>query len=151
MGKRIAVVTGGIGGLGTEICRALAQAGRTVIAVDLESRQERIAAFAQEVQGLDIRFAAANVADYDRCGELVRSIEEEHGALDILVNNAGIIAPIGHLEHLTSDSLLPAFEVNVIGLHRMTVACLPLLKQSQGQQEQVVAKLLDLSCYTGTS
>ncbi len=90
MGKRIAVVTGGIGGLGTEICRALAQAGRTVIAVDLESRQERIAAFAQEVQGLDIRFAAANVADYDRCGELVRSIEEEHGALDILVNNAGI-------------------------------------------------------------
>ncbi len=90
MGKRIAVVTGGIGGLGTEICRALAQAGRTVIAVDLESRQERISAFSQEVKGLDIRFVAANVADYDSCGELVRGIEDQHGALDILVNNAGI-------------------------------------------------------------
>jgi acetoacetyl-CoA reductase len=90
MGKRIAVVTGGIGGLGTEICKALAAAGRTVIAVDLDSRQERIAAFAREVQGLDIHFAAANVADYDSCGELVRGIESAHGSLDILVNNAGI-------------------------------------------------------------
>ncbi|NDK37638.1 acetoacetyl-CoA reductase [Pseudoxanthomonas gei] len=90
MGKRIAVVTGGIGGLGTEICKALAQAGRTVIAVDLDSRAERLAAFAQEVQGLDIHFAAANVADYESCGELVRGIEKERGSLDILVNNAGI-------------------------------------------------------------
>ena len=90
MGKRIAVVTGGIGGLGTEICKALAHAGRTVIAVDLGSREERIASFTQEVEGLDIRFAAANVADYESCGELVRAIEQQHGALDILVNNAGI-------------------------------------------------------------
>ncbi|MET0892391.1 MAG: acetoacetyl-CoA reductase [Pseudoxanthomonas sp.] len=90
MGKRIAVVTGGIGGLGTEICKALAQAGRTVIAVDLDSREQRLAAFSQEVQGLDIHFAAADVADYDSCGALVRSIEQERGSLDILVNNAGI-------------------------------------------------------------
>ena len=90
MGKRIAVVTGGIGGLGTEICKALAHAGRTVIAVDLDSREQRIAAFTQEVEGLDIRFAAANVADYESCGALVRAIEQQHGALDILVNNAGI-------------------------------------------------------------
>ena len=54
------------------------------------------------------------------------------GKLDVLVNNAGIIAPIGHLAHLPSDALKPAFEVNVIGLHRMTVACLPLLRGSKG-------------------
>ena len=54
------------------------------------------------------------------------------GRLDVLVNNAGIIAPIGHLAHLPSDALKPAFDVNVIGLHRMTVACLPLLRASKG-------------------
>ncbi|HYM86877.1 MAG TPA: acetoacetyl-CoA reductase [Pseudoxanthomonas sp.] len=91
MGKRIAVVTGGIGGLGTEICKALAQAGRRVIAVDLDSRGERIAAFRQQVEEQDIHFAAANVADYENCGALVRDIEGTHGSLDILVNNAGII------------------------------------------------------------
>ena len=90
MSTRIAVVTGGIGGLGTEICKALAQAGRTVIAVDLDSREARIAGFKQEVEGLDIHFATANVADHDDCGTLVRNIEDRHGSLDILVNNAGI-------------------------------------------------------------
>ena len=90
MGKRIAMVTGGIGGIGTEICKALALAGRTVIAVDLDSREERIAGFKREVEGLDIHFAAANVADHEDCGRLVKDIEDRHGSLDILVNNAGI-------------------------------------------------------------
>ena len=90
MSKRVAVVTGGIGGLGTEICKTLAQAGRTVIAVDLDSREERIASFRQEVEGHDVHFATADVADYQSCGALVRDIESRHGSLDILVNNAGI-------------------------------------------------------------
>jgi acetoacetyl-CoA reductase len=90
MAKRIALVTGGIGGLGTEICKALANAGRTVIAVDLPGRRERVDAFMHEAEGLDIHFAAANVADHAECGVLVREIEATHGSLDILVNNAGI-------------------------------------------------------------
>ncbi len=90
MSKRIAVVTGGIGGLGTAICISLASAGRTVVAVDLPSREERLQAFQREVEGLDIRFAAADVGDHAACAGLVRSIEADLGSLDILVNNAGI-------------------------------------------------------------
>ncbi len=90
MSKRVAVVTGGIGGLGTDICKALAQAGRTVIAVDLDSREDRIAVFRREIAGHDIHFVAANVADYEHCGALVRGVERDYGALDILINNAGI-------------------------------------------------------------
>jgi acetoacetyl-CoA reductase len=87
---RIALVTGGIGGLGTEICKALARAGCKVIAADLGARSERIAAFEQDVAGLDIRFAALDVSDFDACGALVQAIEAEHGSLDIVVNAAGI-------------------------------------------------------------
>ena len=90
MNKRVAVVTGGIGGLGTDICRALARAGRTVIAADLGSRAERIAEFERDVAGLDIRFEALDAGDFDACGALVAKIEAEHGAVDILVNAAGI-------------------------------------------------------------
>ncbi len=88
--KRVAVVTGGIGGLGTDICRALARAGRRVIAADLGSRSERIAEFERDTVGLDIRFAPLDAGDFEACGALVRKVEAEYGALDILVNAAGI-------------------------------------------------------------
>ena len=90
MNRRVAVVTGGIGGLGTEICKALAHAGCTVIAADLDARAERIAAFERDAAGLDIRFEALDASDFDSCAALVRKIETGHGSLDILVNAAGI-------------------------------------------------------------
>ena len=90
MNKRVAVVTGGIGGLGTEICRTLARAGRTVVAADLGARAERIADFERDVAGLDIHFEALDAGDFDACAATVRRIEAEHGSLDILVNAAGI-------------------------------------------------------------
>jgi acetoacetyl-CoA reductase len=90
MSKRIAVVTGGIGGLGSAICQGLARAGRTVVAADLGHRADRIADFARETEGLDIRFEPVDVGDFDACADLVRRVEAAHGGIDILVNAAGI-------------------------------------------------------------
>lgn len=90
MNKRVAVVTGGIGGLGTEICKTLARAGRTVVAADLGTRAERIAEFERDVAGLDIHFEALDAGDFEACAATVRRIEAERGSLDILVNAAGI-------------------------------------------------------------
>lgn len=88
--QRIAVVTGGIGGLGTAICIALAQAGRRVVAADLGARTDRIADFQRETEGLDIRFEPVDVTDFESCGALARKVEAESGSIDILVNAAGI-------------------------------------------------------------
>jgi len=90
MSKRTAVVTGGIGGLGTAICVALANAGRSVVAADLGSNPERVARFEHEVDGLDIHFAPLDVSDFDACGAFVHEVQARHGSLDILVNAAGI-------------------------------------------------------------
>lgn len=90
--SRVALVTGGIGGLGTEICRQLAGKGHRVIAVDLASRAERVAAFHAEVADVApaIDFCSADVSDFDSCQQLVSDIEGRHGSVDILVNAAGI-------------------------------------------------------------
>jgi acetoacetyl-CoA reductase len=88
--RRTAVVSGGIGGLGTAICIALARTGCKAIAADLDGNGARIDAFRHETDGLDIDFAALDVTDFAACGTLVRGIEAAHGALDILVNAAGI-------------------------------------------------------------
>jgi acetoacetyl-CoA reductase len=92
MEKRIAVVTGGIGGLGTEICKYLARAGRRVIAADLASRSDRVDAFRAETAefGDAITFEPLNVADHEACAEFVERVASTYRPISILVNAAGI-------------------------------------------------------------
>ncbi len=92
MTKRVAIVTGGIGGLGTAICKQLARDGRQVIAADLGSRQDRLAAFRQETREYNgnIVFAPADVSKFEDCAALVEHVAKEYGSVDIVVNAAGI-------------------------------------------------------------
>ena len=92
MNHRVAVVTGGIGGLGTETCKALARAGRKVVAADLAARTERVEQFRAEVAsfGDAISFEPLNVIDRNDCASLVERVGARHGAVSILVNAAGI-------------------------------------------------------------
>jgi acetoacetyl-CoA reductase len=89
---RVAIVTGGIGGIGTEICMRLADAGRAVIAVDLATRGERIEAFRESTASYNgaIRFEPCDVSDFKACGGLIEYVERSIGHADILVNAAGI-------------------------------------------------------------
>lgn len=123
MGKRVAVVTGGIGGLGTEICRTLARGGCTVVAADLAANDARVAQFHDDTDGLDIRFAPLDVADFDACGAFVRAIEDEHGSLDILVNAAGITrdTTLRKMERAQWDAVLTVNLDGVFNLCRHAV------------------------------
>src|SRR5690348_4600819 len=86
---RVAAVSGGIGGLGTATCIALARAGRRVVALDL-ARDEAVERFRAATAGFDIAFQPLDVTDFDACADCVHGIESTHGSLDILVNAAGI-------------------------------------------------------------
>lgn len=91
MAKRIALVTGGMGGLGTAICKALAQDGFVVVANCLPGfpkKDEWLATMKSD--GCECRAAEGDVSDFDACGEMVRAVESEVGPIDVLVNNAGI-------------------------------------------------------------
>jgi NAD(P)-dependent dehydrogenase (short-subunit alcohol dehydrogenase family) len=121
---RTVLVTGAGRGIGAALVRTLVAHGATVFAGFYGAADMGALAGA-------VTFPL-DVTDQSSVNAAVAQVQAFGGRLDVLVNNAGIIAPIGHLEHLTSDSLRPAFEVNVIGVHRMTVACLPLLKASKG-------------------
>ncbi len=118
--RRIAVVTGGIGGLGTEICRHLATAGCQAIAVDLASRTERVAAFRAETAGFGdaIDFAAADVSDFDSCRQLIEHIGARHGGVDILVNAAGITRDAS-LRKMTPQQWHELLQVNLDGVFNM--------------------------------
>ena len=123
MGKRVAVVSGGVGGLGTAICRKLAQDGCKVVAVDLANSEERIAAFREATNDLDIGFEPLDVRDFDACGTLVKNVEAEHGSLDILVNAAGITrdATLRKMDKMQWDAVLGVNLDGVFNLCRHAV------------------------------
>jgi acetoacetyl-CoA reductase len=88
----IAVITGGTGGIGTEICRRLAADGNRIISTCIAAEQESARQWQQvmEKDGYEVDVYTCDVADFDSCGMLARQIEQKYGRVDILVNAAGI-------------------------------------------------------------
>lgn len=92
MTKRVALVTGGMGGLGTAICKALANDGFTVVANCLPGYADKDAWLAaRAAEGHVMSAAEADVTDYAACAIMIANVEAEIGPVAVLVNNAGII------------------------------------------------------------
>jgi acetoacetyl-CoA reductase len=87
---RVALVSGGLGGIGTAVCRRLAAAGHRVVAADLPAEAARLARFQADVAGLDVVVETGDARDYDQCAALVGRVAAAHGPVDVLVNAAGI-------------------------------------------------------------
>jgi len=123
MSIRTAVVTGGIGGLGTAICARLAASSHRVIAVDLPGRDEALARFRVALGGIDVGFRPVDVADYEDCDRLLRGIESDLGPVDILVNAAGITrdATLRKMSREQWDSVLTVNLDSVFNLCRLVV------------------------------
>ena len=142
MTQRIAVVTGGLGGLGLAICQALANAGRKVIAADLPASPERLAEFRARTASLDIETAVVDVADFDACAAFVHEVETRHGALDILVNNAGITrdATLRKMDKAQWDAVIGVNLDSVFNLCRHVV---------DGMQARGFGRIVNISSVSG--
>jgi len=91
MSKRVAYVTGGMGGIGTAITKRLCQSGYIVVAGcgPGSARKDRWLA-EMHAQGFDVHASEGNVADWDSTEAAFMKVRAEIGAVDVLVNNAGI-------------------------------------------------------------
>ncbi|MFA6231922.1 MAG: acetoacetyl-CoA reductase [Rhodanobacter sp.] len=118
--RRIALVTGGIGGLGSEICRQLASAGCHVIALDLAARAERVQGFRSDMADLEgaVEFEPADVSDFEQCRQVISRIEQQHGRIDVLVNAAGITRDTS-LRKMSSQQWHELMRVNLDGVFNM--------------------------------
>lgn len=142
MTQRIAVVTGGLGGLGLAICQALANAGRKVIAADLPASPERLDEFRARTASLDIETAVVDVADFDACAAFVHEVETRHGTLDILVNNAGITRD-GMLHKMSYEQWSEVIRVNMDSAFNMTR---PVI---EGMRDRSWGRIINISSING--
>jgi NAD(P)-dependent dehydrogenase (short-subunit alcohol dehydrogenase family) len=90
MANKIAYVTGGMGGIGTAICRKFHDAGYTVIAGCGPTRDFEKWLAEQKADGYYFSASVGNVADWESTKDAFDKVKAEHRQSDILVNNAGI-------------------------------------------------------------
>ena len=84
---KVALVTGGTGGIGSAICQRLADAGARIATTYRNEEKARAWAAAQSFEPI---LLACDVGDYDNCVRMKEALEGELGPPDIVVNNAGI-------------------------------------------------------------
>jgi acetoacetyl-CoA reductase len=88
---RVALVTGGMGGLGEAVCIKLAALGYKVVTTHSPGNTKATQWLAgMREQGFDFKAFPCDVADYDSAQACVAQVEREVGPVDVLVNNAGI-------------------------------------------------------------
>ncbi|MBA2237410.1 MAG: SDR family NAD(P)-dependent oxidoreductase, partial [Lysobacter sp.] len=90
MQSRVALVTGGTGGIGTSIVKRLSQMGHRVATNYRDEGRARAWQAQMKEAGFDVALAAGDVSSPEQAEAMVREVEREVGPIDILVNNAGI-------------------------------------------------------------
>lgn len=133
MSKKVAYVTGGMGGIGTAICQRLYKDGYTVLAGCGPSRDFTKWLDEQKALGYNFYASVGNVSDWDSTVEAFRKAKAEHGPIDILVNNAGITRD-GMFRKMTKADWDAVIDTNLKAVFRLSRAVTrPMMKQRHGR------------------
>jgi acetoacetyl-CoA reductase len=118
--RRVALDTGGMGGIGTAICRRLCATGYVVIAGCGPGSQRRERWLAEmRAEGHEVYSAAGNVADWDSTRDAIERARREAGEVDVLVNNAGITRD-GTFRKMSNEQWHQVIETNLNSLFHVT-------------------------------
>jgi 3-oxoacyl-[acyl-carrier protein] reductase len=129
-------VTGGAGGIGGAVVRALAGAGIAGVAINYRKSSQEAEALAAEIErgGVKALAVQADVQSEAQVRAMIARIESDFGRLDVVVNNAGVThwVNLADLEGLTDPIWDDILDVNVKGAFRCARAARKLLEANQG-------------------
>ncbi|HRP76790.1 MAG TPA: beta-ketoacyl-ACP reductase [Rhodocyclaceae bacterium] len=117
---RVALVTGGMGGLGEAICIKLAALGYKVVTTHSPGNT-KAGEWLQNMQNMGYGFRAfpCDVADFDSCKACIDQVTKEVGPVDVLVNNAGITRDMT-FRKMTKDDWDAVIRTNLDSVFNMT-------------------------------
>jgi 3-oxoacyl-[acyl-carrier protein] reductase len=146
--NKVAVVTGGSGGIGSAVAQRLAEAGARVI-VGYNSQAAEAEKIAATLPGSGHKAMQIQVLDSASLKVLAATVEKDFGRCDVLVNSAGFTRMIPHhdLDALTDELIDSIFAANVRGPFAMVRAFAPLMKKSG---DAVIVNISSIASITGT-
>jgi acetoacetyl-CoA reductase len=142
MSKKVAYVTGGMGGIGTAICQRLAKDGFMVIAGCGPSRDWQKWLDEQKALGYDFRASVGNVADWQSTVDAFTKAVTDNGPIDVLVNNAGITRDRMFLK-MTPEDWKAVIDTNLNSMFNVTKQVVP------GMVEKGWGRIIQISSVNG--
>jgi 2-deoxy-D-gluconate 3-dehydrogenase len=139
---RVAIVTGGNGGIGLGMAKGLAEAGAAVVVAGRD--REKSAAAVAELEGLGKAVAVpVDVTDEASCRAMVQAAVERFGRLDILVNNAGTNVRKQPEEYSLEEWHL-ILETNLTSAFTCSQAVYPAMKQAGGGKIIMIGSMMTI-------
>lgn len=131
--KNIAIVTGATGGLGTHICKRLADDGYIVCANYRSPEKAKVWEEEMKKLGYNFHMYQADVCNYDEVEKMVTDIQNDLGTVDVLVNNAGITRD-GAFKKMTKDHWDEVISANLTSVFNCCRNVInPMLDQGYGR------------------
>jgi acetoacetyl-CoA reductase len=125
---RVALVTGGTGGIGTAICRQLTVSGARVATNYRDAGKARKWQDERKAEGVEVAIFEADVTDFGSCERMAKQIEQQLGAVDILVNNAGITQDTT-FRKMTPEQWHAVLTTNLDGLFNVSRQVVPAMAE----------------------
>lgn len=137
---RVAIITGGNGGLGLGIARGLAKAGAKVAIVGRKREKLDSAETELRAEGFDVLSVVADVSREDDVKRMVAQTVDHFGRLDILVNNAGISWGVKP-EEMSLELWQQFIDIDLTSVFLCSKACYPEMVKSGG------GKIINISSF----
>ena len=128
---KVAIITGGNGGIGLGMAKGLAQAGASIAVVGRNETKNAKAVRNIKALGVDAIAVEADVCDSEAVDTMIATVVDQWGAINILVNNAGINIR-KRPEDLSEDEWRSVLDTNLTSAFICSKACYPEMKKAGG-------------------
>lgn len=130
---KVAVITGGAGGLGREIARRFAAEGaRVVVIADLDGTAAARTAEELSTPTTEVVARPLDVRDPAQVDALVAETAGAHGSVDVMVNNVGVVAPVKRLHAVSVEDFRRVVDVNLTGTFNGISAAVRVMRDTGG-------------------
>lgn len=144
MDDKIAVVTGGTGGIGSEISRRLSKDNQVIACYFKNGNHEQARQWQaeQKKRGFNIDIIYADISNFSDCEKLASLVLERYGRIDVLVNNAGITLDKS-LKKMSPQDWQQVIDANLTSAFNMTRNVLPIML------DQAYGRIISISSING--
>ncbi|MHC8441811.1 MAG: acetoacetyl-CoA reductase [Candidatus Eutrophobiaceae bacterium] len=119
MQNKVALITGGTGGIGAAICTALAKEGCKIVTNYRNKDKAEQWRVQFEAAGFEAALYPVDVTDFDACADMIKDVNDTLGGVDILINNAGITKDT-RFAKMSREDWDKVMDVNLNGMFNVT-------------------------------